>query len=871
MNGIRACFWLLISCVGWSCSTTVQLTDKQRLVDKPPQFTGNVSLKSDDLNAAVLTRPNESLLGVKLYLLSYNLGLSILGDTSTFTHVFNKIDKKRYYYNLVATWLKDDLGEAPKVTTDLQLIEDCKNLENLYYANGFLNARVQYEIKPVITNPKRAKILFHVLESNPTIIDSLVFVSNNGLIDAQHNPIIAQLNQSIGQSAIQVNNRYNEASFSTERNRLTELYRNNGYYRFGPNQVRFKVHLRTNTIQKAQNLKQLNQLQMLQFFIPRTVYQPNLTQRAWVEVYLPDTVDRYIVDTIKVNLKFFSDDKLDIHLSTAPFELLDNSKLGRKEWEKKISYTNLIFYNTNLDNYRLVNPKIITKTIDIQSKQPYSIMQFRNTQRLLQEVGIFRSSFIRNYINDSTKTIQSVMDLTMLRRFDYRVGVEAFQAEQANLVSNLPGVGFNFQVGVRNAFKRAEQINFSINTNFSWYSPDKVSTQIFLQIGGRLGLRVPRFFLLDKVADDFRRRKHFSYQTPTTSIAISYNRERPVEYLRNTITGSYSYEWLTPLNVPNRSKHFSFSPYNLTVVNSDYEQSFIEQILGPNQDLNPDLPFEQARFLLTPRQTELLLFFEQDFKPRYISTTRFYKTMSYGYGVSRQKSSQFVRWGIEIGGNSPYIIDVLGKWLAINDGAINDATLLIGNRSYEYGQIVKGSVEYKLFIPFGKSSELVMRSLIGLVKPYLNTPITPFELRFFSGGTNSVRGWQANTLGPGVYPYTGNQILTFGGETKFEANIEYRHDFFSPIELGYFLDMGNVWFFNTSRFEDSRGSLSIRNLQLGIAAGIGFRFDLNFLVLRLDIGQQIYAPDIQDFVIKRFPRDIGFPRVQYNIGIGYPF
>jgi outer membrane protein assembly factor BamA len=91
------------------------------------------------------------------------------------------------------------------------------------------------------------------------------------------------------------------------------------------------------------------------------------------------------------------------------------------------------------------------------------------------------------------------------------------------------------------------------------------------------------------------------------------------------------------------------------------------------------------------------------------------------------------------------------------------------------------------------------------------------------------------------------------------------------LEGAIFADAGNVWFAKGSSFEDSRGKLSTQTFRLAANMGIGLRFDFSFLILRLDIAQQIYAPDIEDWVVKRFPKDLGNNRIQYNLGIGYPF
>jgi hypothetical protein len=49
------------------------------------------------------------------------------------------------------------------------------------------------------------------------------------------------------------------------------------------------------------------------------------------------------------------------------------------------------------------------------------------------------------------------------------------------------------------------------------------------------------------------------------------------------------------------------------------------------------------------------------------------------------------------------------------------------------------------------------------------------------------------------------------------------------------------------------------------------RMDFDFFLFRVDLAKQIYAPDVQRFVIKSRGDDLGGNRFQLNFGIGYPF
>jgi outer membrane protein insertion porin family len=114
----------------------------------------------------------------------------------------------------------------------------------------------------------------------------------------------------------------------------------------------------------------------------------------------------------------------------------------------------------------------------------------------------------------------------------------------------------------------------------------------------------------------------------------------------------------------------------------------------------------------------------------------------------------------------------------------------------------------------------------------------PLNRRFFSGGSNSVRGWRARKLG--AMP---QELLEFGGNFILEGSAELRVAHFPnqgrflgidlPSVWGvYFVDVGNVW----ADFNDFRVS------SLAVAAGVGFRYETLFGPFRLDFGIRMYDP-----------------------------
>src|SRR5438128_730013 len=124
----------------------------------------------------------------------------------------------------------------------------------------------------------------------------------------------------------------------------------------------------------------------------------------------------------------------------------------------------------------------------------------------------------------------------------------------------------------------------------------------------------------------------------------------------------------------------------------------------------------------------------------------------------------------------------------------------------------------------------------------------PIIKQFLIGGTNSIRAWRARSLGPGTYyggsPVTNPEdyLIDQPGAIKFELNTELRFKIISIVRGAFFVDAGNIF---TARYDSSRpGSQITKDFikKFAVGAGAGLRFDINFLVLRLDLAVPIRKP-----------------------------
>ena len=162
-----------------------------------------------------------------------------------------------------------------------------------------------------------------------------------------------------------------------------------------------------------------------------------------------------------------------------------------------------------------------------------------------------------------------------------------------------------------------------------------------------------------------------------------------------------------------------------------------------------------------------------------------------------------------------------------------------------FAQFAKADVSFTYNHIFNESHRLVYHADLGVAVPYGNSQALPFEKRYFSGGSNSVRGWTARSLGPGGYRGTGT-LIDFNnqsGDIRLNLNLEYRAKIWSIIEMAAFLDAGNIWTifdYETQPYGQFHWNEFYK--QIALAYGVGLRLDFSVFVFRIDFGVKLYDP-----------------------------
>jgi outer membrane protein assembly factor BamA len=192
--------------------------------------------------------------------------------------------------------------------------------------------------------------------------------------------------------------------------------------------------------------------------------------------------------------------------------------------------------------------------------------------------------------------------------------------------------------------------------------------------------------------------------------------------------------------------------------------------------------------------------------------------------------------------------------------------------SNRYSQYLQSDVDYRYYHFLDYGSSIVFRFFAGLAVPYGNSVAVPFEKQYFSGGANSIRGWQVRTLGPGSYKNINTLYPNSTGDIKLETNIEYRFNLFWILKGALFTDIGNVW--AVTKSDEREGALFKPDKffnDLAVGSGLGIRFDLKFFLFRTDLGLKMRDPSLTKNKWIFAQRNIYASDFALSIAINYPF
>ncbi len=771
-----------------SCSPTKNLKEDQYLLTRTKlNIEGKKkNIEKDEIKRLIGQQPNKKFLGL------FRLKMWLY---------YKAIKGKDNKFN---RWLKEKAGEPPAIY-DPKETTNSANLIKSYLNNiGYFNSEVDFKTFKD-KKKKTIKLTYDIELANPYLIKNISYK----IPDPQLKFYMLKNSE---YSLIHNGDIYNAYKLEDERERITKLLKNRGYYYFNKEYIYFEADTT------------VAPLQLDITTIINNIKKPLPDQPG---KFIYENHKKYFIRNIFINTNYNpmvkTPDSLNIINVTVP----------KYKDPNEYNHYFLIYHGKPK-----IRPHAITQSVFINTGEPFVLNDVQQTYRRLTDIQYFNYADIQ--FNDVIKTTGDTLLHNMLdcRIKLSRARLQSFtiEVEGTNTGGDL-GIGGNLTYRNKNIFRGGEILSVrfkgAMEVQRLSKAEDEGDDRGFLffntaETGVEAGLYFPRFLV--PVSQTFFP-KYFKPKT-TLNTSISYQR-RP-KYKRYLANISFGYDWS--------------------------ESKFTHHILTP-------LDFNSVKVYPTPEFDSILNnLTDERLKNQYtdhLIPGLKYSLIFNNQNINKLQNFIYFRGNLEIAGN---LLNAIGQFVKAPRNENGKYTLF----NIQYAQFVKTDLDFRYYWIFTEDTRVAFRGLFGIGIPYGNSDDMPFEKGFYGGGSNGMRGWRFRMLGPGSYNGTGTNFDRMG-DIKIELNAEYRFPIYKFFKSAFFVDAGNIWLLKEDKtFPGGKFEFSDFAGEIAVDAGLGFRFDFGFFVFRIDGAIPIRNPALRTHNRWTFNK-ITLGNIMWNFGIGYPF
>ena len=831
-----------------SCNAVKKVPEDDFLLIENTIYADSVPVKDSEVRNLLAQRPNSTILGYPFRLNLYNQAKE--NPDSLYQDWLQRKPKREGRLNsllsekqvkrlgqsfIVRGWsnLLKRVGEAPSIIDSSRTKKSLERLNYYYGSKGYFNNDVSFQREP-IDRKQRAKMNYYVALGKPYIVDTLKTNISSSALDSLYD--IHKEN-----SLVKEGKQFDLVDFNSERERLTNIFRNSGVYNFQESSINYDIVRDTLRANDDQNMEVALNIKDLR----------NSTDSSSTKEY---KINRFK----KINI--YADYQLEE----------SNDSLQSIEFQ---NYT--IYYKDKLE-YR---PKALTDAIFFEKDSIYRELDEIRSKRQIVNLNTFKYPSFR-LVPDSTGT-QLTSDIFLVPRPKFSLDA-SLELTRSNIQQ--VGVGFSGSVITRNVFGGAETLSLSARGSIGILADQELEDNLTSEIGGDINLTFPRIWFpinTEKIIP--------YYMVPQTRFSVGTNFQRNIGLDRQSLNSILSYNWspdtfrkntIELLNIefventnPDNFYEVYTTSYNtLNEIaqqpqfseNADFEtfydensnliiptgtSQFIDSVTTPGFDIDAeDLDTVRSIEEREERLTSNNLIFTSNYSFQKINRESINDNDSFHYRIRFESAGNLLSLSENI---IPFNQDDSGRGLVFG---------------VPYSQYVKTEFDYIKHWGLSPTQVLAFRGFFGMAVPYGNSNSIPFVRSYFGGGSNDNRAWQVYSLGPGR---TNNENDFNEANLKIALNLEYRFPIVGDVKGAFFADAGNIWnVFDNVEDPDAtfNGFSSFGDLALG--TGFGLRYDFTYFVIRIDTGFKTYNPALEGS--QRWFTNY-FKDAVFNIGINYPF
>lgn len=479
---------------GWSCNITKHVPEGSYLLDKYSIRSDVKDISKGDLEDYLRQTPNSKVLGL------FRLQLGIY-------NVAGKDTSSRWNRG----WMR--MGAAPVIYDDYLTAKSANQLQKVFINKGYINATID---TMVVRKNKRANVKYIIKSNKPYTLRNY----QNKINDLRLTEIATDTSRSL----IRPGMLFDVDIFDAERQRVTTMFRNKGYYNFNKDFLVYSVDttLKSHQVDASLDVRRylrisndsINETIFQQFKIGKVIYytdyDPILSNQTQSFVK-PDTAEFRNFYLISGNNKFISLDALIHNTYITPqtyYSDIDVEKTySSLNVMGPVKYVNISFVESSADQLDCIISIIPAKTISLSAE--------------------LEGTYTEGYWGGATKL---------------------------GLVN-------------KNAFNGGEALTVQGRFAYEWQQGIWAR-----ELGGQLGLKFPRF--LSPIGNyDFKRNIHANTEFVTD---LSYQ-DRPSEFKSTNLSGGISYIW-------NQTKYrHNFELFNLSFMSFDIDPEFRNNYLITGQ------------------------------------------------------------------------------------------------------------------------------------------------------------------------------------------------------------------------------------------------------------------------------------------------
>ena len=723
----------------------------------------------------------------------------------------------------IREWIKYKLAEKPIVYDSLLLKKSMDQIGFYLKRKGFYYGSISFSEE--IVRDKLMKITYKINPGPCYLIDSVYTIGPNSSVISAYSIKFLKAQKLKFKSDPLVDKPFDLDYLEDYRESIAKFMRDEAYYGFTASSISLLADTNKSSMTVVLGLEFKNRL------IPFSANSDSLIEKRYGD-YRISSVNFHLSDTTMLHQKFSK--YLDENEIVSTINPIDKQFLATKNSflyaeqpfsskqikEKKITDKDslspmrmaTIFYNGKKP---CVNPNLLELQNYLEMTNVYKEYYLERSFQCLTQLGLF-STIKPVVLEKPNNTLEVHYFLVPSERKTF-----AFEPKFTSSFGLL-GVNASLNYSDKNIFGGGEKVTFSFGFGFE-------SQPIVFDDGSRKGLafntfefgpsiklEIPGLFPTKVTALSKR-------QKPKTILSLAYNYEKRNIFERNLFQMNYTWKMLV-----DKTQIFEIGLPLASVI------KFV--------DINKSPEFENqinAQNDLFLRNSYSSQFIWEDFKLTFIydnSKKQFLDTKN------KLFKNRFLDAHINFTSSFSAAGILLSKFNKYQD------TLPNGQYSFfnvGYAEFIRNDNTYILNKEFNKKTSINLKLQAGFGIPFGNSKTSmPYDYSFFGGGANDNRGWKARTLGPGSYKYyiDSSNASAQIGDIRMGGTIEYRYSIGSTLKGAIFTDFGNIW---TYKEDAARVGAKFENNwleQFAVTAGLGFRLDLDFFIIRLDLGIPIYNP-----------------------------